>query len=451
MSSSWGIFMITWNSRYRLKNNFYLFWGTSYLFYGFIILFHFLFYEGIGILINTSSALSIIFWLIGGYYLSISFLISTFFTEQPINFQKCLWGLFLITVLFIGIVICDFFSDHQLRYFEIVSEILIGLICIASLKRISDQKQRFSLKVFSNIKMGLLFFIATQGLMIVGIDNRNLFSLVCHLFQLCSFYYFFQVFVEMGVSRPMHLIFHELIQEHKAAQENEKNYQLLFDHMNEGVAYHKIITDNDGKPVDYRFLNINQSFEGHTGLKARDLIGQQLSIALPDVYHDDFNWVQKYGEVALEDKTMQFKQYSDYLDRWFHISAFCPEKGYFVSIIKDITLKQQNETELKEKQDKLAKRMKDNSQEMYTQTLSLLRIKEELKEFTCILSHDLCEPLRGIYNLSRLLETSLNEQQYDLHNNSLDQLAHLSQITHDQLKGILKFLQKTQMEQFKKR
>jgi hypothetical protein len=33
-----------------------------------------------------------------------------------------------------------------------------------------------------------------------------------------------------------------------------------------GFAYHRIICNQDGKPIDYEFLDVNESFENMTGL-----------------------------------------------------------------------------------------------------------------------------------------------------------------------------------------
>lgn len=40
-----------------------------------------------------------------------------------------------------------------------------------------------------------------------------------------------------------------------------KDFNLLFSKMSEGVAVHEIIFDDNGKPVDYRILDVNPSYE----------------------------------------------------------------------------------------------------------------------------------------------------------------------------------------------
>ncbi len=47
-----------------------------------------------------------------------------------------------------------------------------------------------------------------------------------------------------------------------------------------GAAYHKIILDDNGKPVDYVFLEVNRAFERLTGLKAKDILNTGSGIAM---------------------------------------------------------------------------------------------------------------------------------------------------------------------------
>ena len=48
---------------------------------------------------------------------------------------------------------------------------------------------------------------------------------------------------------------------------NETDYRSLFEHMNEGAAYGRVLYDA-GKPVDFAFLAANRAFERLTGFDA---------------------------------------------------------------------------------------------------------------------------------------------------------------------------------------
>jgi hypothetical protein len=46
---------------------------------------------------------------------------------------------------------------------------------------------------------------------------------------------------------------------------DRKQCDMFFDKMLNGVAYHRIVVDGSGKPVDYVFLEVNQAFEKNDG------------------------------------------------------------------------------------------------------------------------------------------------------------------------------------------
>ncbi|MGE5892504.1 MAG: MEDS domain-containing protein, partial [bacterium] len=59
----------------------------------------------------------------------------------------------------------------------------------------------------------------------------------------------------------------------EALKESEARYRSLFENLINGFSYHRIITDEAGKPVDYVFVEVNSAFEKLTGLKRRNIIG----------------------------------------------------------------------------------------------------------------------------------------------------------------------------------
>ena len=126
--------------------------------------------------------------------------------------------------------------------------------------------------------------------------------------------------------------------------ESEKQYRDLFSTMEEGFAYHEIITDENGEPVDYRFLAVNPAFEKLTGLKADDIVGRTVMEILPET---ERFWIQRYGKVALTGKPDNFENYSQELDRWYSVAAHSPKTNCFSVLFTDITWKKNKEDELK--------------------------------------------------------------------------------------------------------
>ena len=128
-----------------------------------------------------------------------------------------------------------------------------------------------------------------------------------------------------------------------AHQESEERYRSLFQSLNEGFALHEIILDEAGKPCDYRFLEINPSFERLTGLRREEVVGRRMSQVLPN---DDPYWVQAYGEVALSGQPIHFENYSPVLKQHYEVFAYRNAPRQFAVLFLNITARKQAETDL---------------------------------------------------------------------------------------------------------
>lgn len=122
--------------------------------------------------------------------------------------------------------------------------------------------------------------------------------------------------------------------------ESESKFRSLVSRMYQGLAVHEMIYDEAGKPVNYRFIDVNEGFEQHTGLKKEDIIGQTVLDVLPDT--EDY-WIEKYGNVAATGEPLQFENYSQELDRYYHVVAYRNRPGQFAVILTDITMRKQAE------------------------------------------------------------------------------------------------------------
>jgi PAS domain S-box-containing protein len=129
---------------------------------------------------------------------------------------------------------------------------------------------------------------------------------------------------------------------------DRKQFTLFFENMMDAFFYNKIVVDTLGKPIDYIFLEVNDAFENMTGLKKTKIIGKKATEVFNGLENDVENWISVYGKVALTCESIQFDDLTKPTSKWFHVSAYCPEKGYFVAIFEDITERKKAEQELRE-------------------------------------------------------------------------------------------------------
>ena len=129
-------------------------------------------------------------------------------------------------------------------------------------------------------------------------------------------------------------------------------YYLLIENLPDAFAYHQVITDDDGIPVDYIFLEVNAAFEEMTGLKRKELIGKKVTEVLPGIEKSEFDWIGTYGKVALSGEPIRFESYSELLCRWYDISAYTDKLGFFATAFRDISINKKTEQALLDSEEK---------------------------------------------------------------------------------------------------
>jgi PAS domain S-box-containing protein len=122
----------------------------------------------------------------------------------------------------------------------------------------------------------------------------------------------------------------------EALRESEAKYRQLFSSMASGVAYHEIKYDRKGNPVDYVFIEANESYEKMTGLKREELIGKSALDIIPKMKEYPFDWIGAYGKVGCGGEPLRFDRYSNFLKRWISISVYSPKKNFVISVFEDV-------------------------------------------------------------------------------------------------------------------
>jgi PAS domain S-box-containing protein len=132
--------------------------------------------------------------------------------------------------------------------------------------------------------------------------------------------------------------------------ESEQRYRNLFNAIDEGFCTIQVIFDEQGRPVDYRFLEVNPAFEKQTGLI--DAAGKYIREMAPE---QDAHWFEIYGRVAVTGQPIRFENHSAPIGRWFDVCAVRfgrPEQRQVALLFSDVTARKQAEHALRESEER---------------------------------------------------------------------------------------------------
>jgi PAS domain S-box-containing protein len=190
-------------------------------------------------------------------------------------------------------------------------------------------------------------------------------------------------------------------QAEEALQESEQYYRSLFNNMLNGYAYCQMYFDQ-GRPVDFIFLNVNKAFGDLTGLT--DVIGKKVSEAIPGIRESDPQFLEMCGRVALSGIPERVEIYVESLNMWFSISVYSPLKEYFVAIFDVITERKRAEEALRTSEEAL-RQGKESYQNLAGQLLTAQ--EAERKRLARELHDDLSQRLAGLAMEAEMLEQQL--------------------------------------------
>jgi two-component sensor histidine kinase len=120
-----------------------------------------------------------------------------------------------------------------------------------------------------------------------------------------------------------------------------QDYRALFDAIDHGFCIVEVLFDEQNHPLDYRFLEINGTFEAQTGL--RDAVGKTMRSLEPA---HEAHWFDIYGEIALTGRPLRFEKPAGALGRWYDVYAFrvgAPVERRVAILFNDITQRKCNE------------------------------------------------------------------------------------------------------------
>lgn len=120
----------------------------------------------------------------------------------------------------------------------------------------------------------------------------------------------------------------------EALQKSEEKYRKLFNSIDEGFFIIEMLYDEKNNPIDYLFLEVNHSFERHTGLK--NVVGKRSS----ETTYTENAVLSIYDKVLKTGEPVRFEEYYTAASKWYTAFIFLADKPQYhrlAVLFNDIT------------------------------------------------------------------------------------------------------------------
>jgi signal transduction histidine kinase/FixJ family two-component response regulator len=134
---------------------------------------------------------------------------------------------------------------------------------------------------------------------------------------------------------------------------DEAAYHSLLMRMHEGFAYHRIIYDDEDRPVSSMIIDVNDAFEQVFSRPGESVLGRDVRQLITDSEGFEHEILKAFNEIIVNGKEVRFTERSRLLDKWFAVAIYAPEPGHFVTILSDLTEQKKLEEELELSRKKL--------------------------------------------------------------------------------------------------
>ena len=205
-------------------------------------------------------------------------------------------------------------------------------------------------------------------------------------------------------------IFKDRTAEDQAAQAlaaSNQRYRTLFNSIDAGFCIFEMKYDEQGRPIDYRFIETNPAFERHTGLV--DAVGKWMRDLAPSL---EQHWFDIYGEVATSQRPIRFENNAEALHRWYEVHAMPigdPSERRVAALFNDVSARRSAETALQSLaqtlREEVAIRTKDRNQLWELSSDMMLRCR---LDGTIIAVNPAWQQLLG-WSETQLLGASIND------------------------------------------
>ncbi|MBT8508342.1 hypothetical protein AZH53_07980 [Methanomicrobiaceae archaeon CYW5] len=228
------MFIIAWNTRRYLNNNYLLFLGIGYFFIAVIELLHTLAYTGMNIFTGYGTNLATQLWVAARLLEAVVLLIAPFMLSRRLHPYRefLIFGVvttgIIVAVFVTGTFPICYIEGEGLTLFKVVCEYLIIVLLLGALVLLWKKQASFEPIIFRLLAASIFFTIAAEVFFTLYLNVYGFANLLGHLLTLVSFALVYRAIVVSALQRPFDLIFRDLARsEQDVRRERDRVAQYL--------------------------------------------------------------------------------------------------------------------------------------------------------------------------------------------------------------------------------
>jgi PAS domain S-box-containing protein len=230
ISIAFTLFILTWNTRGYLQNNYLRLLGIGYAFIAVIDLLHTLAYKGMNVFPGYGANLPTQLWIAARYLQAFTLFAAPFFLERRMDNRVIFGGYAAVVSALVAMVYSGNFPDcfiegKGLTMFKIGSEYMITFFLIASLYLLYRKRKYFDNKVFFLIAASIVCTVLSEISFTAYVSVYGFANLVGHFAKLAAFYLIYQAILVTGLKEPFDLIFRDLKQAEEALRRSQDSLE----------------------------------------------------------------------------------------------------------------------------------------------------------------------------------------------------------------------------------
>ena len=358
-----GLFMVAWNIRRILENQYLLFIGIAYLFIGILDTIHTIVYPGMVIVGGLDTNPPTQLWIAARYMESLSLLFAPLFFDKRLRAEWVFFSYAVITFLiFSTIFYFHIFPDCYIQGigltpFKVASEFVISGILLGALLFLVIRREEFDANVLKLLILSILATMTSELSFTIYVNVYELSNLIGHYLKILSFYLIYKAVIQTGLTRPFNLLFRNL-------HAKEERYRGLVELSPDAIFV------NRSNKIDF----VNPAALQLFGATAPEQI---LGRSPLDLFHSDYHSIMQdriqkmlNGQPVklIEEKIIRMD--GTVRDVEVAASPFHDQEGTAIQVIlRDVTDRKRMEETLRKAKDELEERVKERTYELYAESL----------------------------------------------------------------------------------